>query len=652
MIPARTLRIYPHLLAILFSAVSLIIAPRPATACAFDTLASMDTVFRRLAHPAGFERSDFNLLVNFRGETPPAPAAVLKLLRDPRSADSLLPALRRDLSEATAHPSARAGAHSKSPQGDLPGGMLRAEGLWPWIGAQPSKVAKRPAQDGLLESRTKSAENSLHAYLRPLTLDQIAFLSQETPGLFRPETEDTLLNPIEREIARVQADALTDSLMRLAGNLSMDTLALAASQIDALLSELLEVQRSQGAAAVLTKLQALRKTGVSVTIGTSANETHTLERGIVWDPGGNDRYVYPDSARPGTWLLVVDLAGADTYLGGAATKNASTGLSALGAAAFLSVQVLADLGGNDTYRGGDFAFGASVLGFSRLYDGGGDDTYTGRCASLGFAFRGIGILQDRGGDDVYSSVYLSQGASSSFGLAVLLDEGGDDRYESRPEFVDDLRYREHFLSLSQGFSTGMAPRHGGGIAVLWDRSGADRYTADIFGQGAGYWFAWGLLMDDGGDDSLQAHQYAQGAGVHFAAGMLLDEDGNDVRISKGVSQGCGHDGGFGFFADAEGDDRDSAVDMSAGAGSANGLGVRIDFTGNDTYAMGNPVMTLGHGDMRRDRGSLGFFLDLGGRDVYSIPSAPLNADDSADNLGTWRTYDGKRRGHGYGLDAE
>jgi hypothetical protein len=46
--------------------------------------------------------------------------------------------------------------------------------------------------------------------------------------------------------------------------------------------------------------------------------------------------------------------------------------------------------------------------------------------------------------------------------------------------------------------------------------------------------------------------------------------------------------------------------------------VYIDLSGNDAYAMGYPLMTLGHGDMRRDRGSMGFFLDLGGKDVYPI----------------------------------
>jgi hypothetical protein len=237
----------------------------------------------------------------------------------------------------------------------------------------------------------------------------------------------------------------------------------------------------------------------------------------------------------------------------------------------------------------------------------------------------------------------SWAASSSFGLALLLDDAGDDMYVSRPEFVDDLRYRDRFLSLSQGFSTGLAPRHGGGVAVLHDRAGRDAYAADIFGQGAGYWFAWGLLMDDAGDDAFRAHQYAQGAGVHFAAGMLLDGGGDDVRVSKGVSQGCGHDGAFGLLADAAGRDSTRVMDMSAGAGSANGLGVFLDFGGDDTHEAGNPAMSLGHGDMRRDRGSLGFFLDLGGRDEDTAP----RGDGS-----TWRNYDGTSRGEGHGLDVE
>ena len=83
--------------------------------------------------------------------------------------------------------------------------------------------------------------------------------------------------------------------------------------------------------------------------------------------------------------------------------------------------------------------------------------------------------------------------------------------------------------------------------------------------------------------------------------------------------------------------------MSIGAGSANGLGVYCDFSGNDVYEAQNPMMTLGHGDLRRDRGSMGFFLDLHGNDHY-----PLQYKNNS----AWRAYDAKRRGYGYGYDGE
>ena len=49
------------------------------------------------------------------------------------------------------------------------------------------------------------------------------------------------------------------------------------------------------------------------------------------------------------------------------------------------------------------------------------------------------------------------------------------------------------------------------------------------------------------------------------------------------------------------------------------------------------------GDLRRDRGSMGFFVDMHGKDHYP----PEFKNDSA-----WRVYDAKRRGYGYGLDGE
>lgn len=624
---------------------------------ALDTLAPLAAVRRHLAAPGGFARGDFDLLLNFRAPLPPAPSRVTALLREPALADSLVPALRAALrGEVLGETAPPAGAAT---------GFLRTSGLWPWLDVAETSARRRETPSasvsvsdlsGLTE-RVRRAEAALHHFIAPLSAAERGRLARELPSLFRPNAEDTLLNPLEREAERLRGEALTDSLLRLARRLPLEALARASGDLDAVQSRLLSAWADKGADGVIPILKGLRARGVPVILGTRGHDVHRLTEGLVFDPGGDDRYEFPDSVRPGSWLMVIDAAGGDVYVAGD---------SARGAGAFLSAHLIADLAGDDVYEGGDFAFGAALLGVARLYDAAGNDRYRGRAGSLGFAFHGVGIVHDRAGNDEYSSSYLSQGASSAFGFGILIDEAGDDVYESRPEFLDDLRYRDRFLSLSQGFSTGFAPRYGGGLAVLWDRAGNDRYTADIFGQGAGYWFGWGLLMDDAGHDTLKAWQYAQGAGVHFAAGMLLDGGGDDARVSKGVSQGCGHDGGFGLFVDAGGDDVNRAVDMSAGAGSANGLGVMIDFDGDDVHDMADPAMTLGHGDMRRDRASMGFFLDLGGRDTYpGSPSpdavkagrqgegdgtAPGRARTPREN-GTWRAYDGVKRGHGFGKDG-
>ena len=599
-----------NMFALLALAISIFAVESVAENSAFP--APMDSVWQRLAQPNGFQNADLDLMINYRTAGLKPLSSVDRLLRAPRSVDSLVPLVRRDLSDTVS------------------GGMMRSDSLWKWLDVSLSMASEK--ETSLLDDLV-AANRHLKSYLQPLTPKDIRFLQREVPPLQRQTPEDTVLNAIQSERLRLRQDAITDEVMKLCAKLDKEKLAESALDLDAALYSLLADVRSGGWKIAAKHLRALSKKGISIEIGTEGPDVHRLNRGIVFDPGGEDRYEFLDSTRPGSWLLVIDLGGNDEYH---ATDTAG------GAAGFLSLQVIADLGGSDRYLGRDLAFGSAVMGYSRLYDASGDDLYDARCSSLGFAFQGIGILQDVSGNDVYSSSYMSQGASSTYGLGILLDQSGNDRYLSRPDFVDDLRYRDHFLNLSQGFSSGFSPKYPGGIGVLWDRTGEDLYSADIFGQGAGYWFSWGLLMDDAGNDKYMAHQYAQGAGVHFAVGTLWDRSGDDLRISKGVSQGCGHDGGFGMLVDESGNDHTVGVDMSMGAGSANGLGVYLDLAGDDIYVQ-NPRMTLGHGDLRRDRGSMGFFLDLHGKDHY-----PLEFKNDS----SWRVYDAKRRGYGYGLDAE
>jgi hypothetical protein len=587
---------------------------------AADSPAPFDSAMRRLMEPAGFRSDDFNLLINYRAEIPRTLPAVETLLRRPQTVDSLVPALRGEIRYAATGTFSRSDDLYSAKKADS------VSALWRWIGVD--SIARIGALHGSIEANLKE-------YLAPLNPGEREFLLREAPALFRAREDDTLLNPWESEAERLRGEAILDSVMRLAARLPSEDLARAALELEKEADKLRYMASHLSRRKMASTLRAGSHYGWgSVTIGTSGNDVHRVDQGIVFDPGGNDRYVFPDAVRPGTFLLILDVSGNDTYV-----ANDTVGA----AAGFLSAQIIADLTGNDRYE----AFGSAVMGYSRLLDLEGDDIYTARCASLGFAFHGIGILEDRSGNDRYSTAYFSQGAASTNGMGILLDDAGDDRYISRPVYPDDLRYRDHFLSLSQGFSSGFAPRYAGGIGVLWDRAGEDVYTADIFAQGTGYWFGWGLLMDDAGNDTLRAYQYAQGAGVHFAAGTLRDAEGNDVRVSKGVSQGCGHDGGFGLLADFLGSDSTAAVDMSAGAGSANGLGVFLDVSGTDIYSMANRRMTLGHGDMRRDRGSFGFFLDLGGPDAY-----PAGSGEGPREGAAWRVYDGKLKGYGHGLDSD
>jgi len=82
-------------------------------------------------------------------------------------------------------------------------------------------------------------------------------------------------------------------------------------------------------------------------------------------------------------------------------------------------------------------------------------------------------------------------------------------------------------------------------------------------------------------------------------------------------QGVGHDYACGIILDREGDDIYQADDLSQAAGSANGIGLLIDDRGDDRYYVREKRNTHGYGNPRRDFGSIGLFIDMAGRDIYT-----------------------------------
>lgn len=328
---------------------------------------------------------------------------------------------------------------------------------------------------------------------------------------------------------------------------------------------------------------------------------------LVIDLGGDDLYELSyDSSH--SVQVIIDLGGKDIY-------KAQTDF-ALGSG-FFGVGILLDEEGDDIYLGKNFSLGSGLFGVGVLIDKKGNDKYSGDIYTQGAGGWGIGILEDFEGSDTYNGALFSQGFGFVAGCGMLIDRSGSDNYFAGGKYKDILRYKDHYLSLSQGFAYGIRPYMSGGIGLLFDYSGNDIYNADIFGQGSSYWWGWGGLYDGEGNDYYSCYQYAQGCGTHMTLGTLIDKAGDDIYRVNGVGQGCGHDYSAGILLDEAGNDNYYANGLSQGAGNANGFGILIDQAGDDGYYVKDKSNTQGYGNPRREFGSIGLFLDLKGKDYYA-----------------------------------
>jgi hypothetical protein len=330
---------------------------------------------------------------------------------------------------------------------------------------------------------------------------------------------------------------------------------------------------------------------------------------VIIDLGGDDLYSLSNSKNDSiNSTVIIDLGGNDIY------RSESDFTIGSG---FFGCGILVDVSGDDTYLTSNFSLGSGLFGVGMLVDEGGNDKYFGDTFTMGAGSFGLGILVDTKGADQYTGSLYAQGFAFISGLGALIDSAGNDNYFAGGKYKDILRYKDHYLSLSQGFAYGLRPIMSGGIGLLYDLSGNDLYTSDIFGQGSSYWWALGSLMDEEGNDKYVSYQYAQGAATHMTLGILEDKSGDDVYLSHGVSQGCGHDYSLGFLYDRSGNDDYVSFDLSQGAGSANGIGILVDEKGDDGYYVEKKDNTQGYGNPRRDYGSIGILLDLSGIDHYN-----------------------------------
>ena len=347
--------------------------------------------------------------------------------------------------------------------------------------------------------------------------------------------------------------------------------------------------------------------------GGVGRNVYTNEAFLIIDTGGDD--IYLNSAGGANGLvgrpisIVIDLGGNDQFI---SRKSFSQGAGVFG------IGILAALGSNSTFIAKHMSQGAGFFGCGLLITGHGKQTFEADTFCQGAGMFGTGILWQRGGDTTYRACQMAQGFGGTSGFGLLLDESGNDLYYAGGKYPCGWLPGQYY-SLAQGFGYGMRPFAGGGIGILCDLKGDDRYIADVYGQGASYWYSVGLLLDAEGNDFYQAYQYCQGAGIHLSSGALIDWSGDDQYSAYAICQGAAHDYSVGMLIDRAGNDRYNAVSTAQGSAINNSFAMLLDRAGDDFYA-GRDLkqsQAAGHDGGKREYGSIALLLDLGGNDVYS-----------------------------------
>jgi HEAT repeat protein len=347
--------------------------------------------------------------------------------------------------------------------------------------------------------------------------------------------------------------------------------------------------------------------------GGAGHNVYSNEAFLIIDTGGDDTYL--NSAGGANGLvgrpisIVIDLGGNDQFI---SRRSFSQGSGVFG------IGILAALGSNCTFQAKHLSQGAGFFGCGLLMTGQGNQTFEADTFCQGAGMFGAGILWQRGGDTTYKAAQMAQGFGGTSGIGLLLDESGNDSYVSGGKYPCGW-LPKHYFSLSQGFGYGMRPFAGGGIGILCDLKGDDHYVADVYGQGASYWYSVGLLLDAEGNDTYDAYQYCQGAGIHLSSGALIDWSGNDTYTAGHICQGAAHDYAVGILIDRAGDDKYSGDTTAQGSAINNSFAMLLDRSGNDTYTGTDPKRSqaAGHDGDKREYGSIALMLDLGGEDKYS-----------------------------------
>lgn len=356
-------------------------------------------------------------------------------------------------------------------------------------------------------------------------------------------------------------------------------------------------------------LAAIKSPSGWIIYGSADPNTYDLSRlAAVIDIGGDDTYRYFGKDRP-TVQTVIDLAGNDQYL---CESGPGPG------AAVMGISLLVDLAGDDLYRGLSISCGAGVLGIGVIVDRGGNDRYEGTNWCEGAGVYGVGAIIDTAGTDIYIAQNHSQAIGGPRGFGLILDAIGDDLYRANGPTKSAYDTPGAYYAMSQGVGFGFRWYDSGGIGIIEDLAGNDRYEAGEFAQGGGYYYGMGILHDRAGNDVYFGNRYSQGFSAHEAIGMLIDEAGDDSYWGMtAANQAAAWDYSIAMLIDKSGNDTYRGDGLAQGSAAMQAIAWLIDLGGTDHYTgAGTAVQGQGAGNEyhQHETGcfSWSLLLDAGG----------------------------------------
>ncbi len=368
-----------------------------------------------------------------------------------------------------------------------------------------------------------------------------------------------------------------------------------------------------------------------IVVGGPEQNTYNLDemQGVtaVIDLGGDDVYVEGTVSVQKPLLVILDLAGNDSYRG---TKPGIQG------GAILGISMLLDAAGNDTYQAKDVAQGSALGGAGILIDCDGSDTYVGLRRVQGQALGGVGILCDRKGNDSYHAAMWAQGFGNPLGFGVLDDLDGADHYYCGGLYYDSYPETPGYEGWGQGVGAGLRGVANGGVGAILDGGGDDQYEYDYISHGGGYWLGVGFARDFAGNDQRlgattkmyngsprrerRFQRFSNGFGCHYTIGFLIDDAGDDSYDGTIMGVGFAWDCSVGYLMDFAGNDQYKATGGGTqGQGRQAGLGVIYDYDGEDVYkgyGQGLGSSSISYHSMPQCGGNFSFVIDYGGEDQY------------------------------------